>query len=99
MADTTKTVISRKAFRTLIMPKVGDKLPSGDNIIYVHQTGMWFSVIGTAVMDTKIELDDKMFQVTRINGNKYSCNFIGFKDNPVAPEAPETNNDEVIKVI
>lgn len=97
MADAT-TVISRKAFRTLIMPRVGDKLPSGDIITYVHLTGMWFSAEGTATVDTKIELDDRIFQVTRVKGNKYSCNFIGFKENPEAPVAPDTNED-VTKVI
>lgn len=93
-------IISRKMFRSFIMPKVGDKI-NDCLVTYVHQTQMWCTVLGTAVMDDKIEVDSKMFQVTRVNesAGKYNLQFVGYKENPAPTEAPVDNTDDVIKVI
>lgn len=93
-------IISRRVFREYIMPKVGDMI-NGNLVTYVHQTQMWCTVLGKGTMNDKIELDNKIFQITHVNesAGRYNLQFIGYKENPAPAEAPVENTDDVIKVI
>jgi len=95
-----KQIISRKGFRAFILPNVGDKI-NGDLVTYVHQTQMWCTLLGVGVMDSKVELDNKIFQVTHVNSSagRYNLQFIGYKENPAPVEAPVESDENVMKVI
>jgi hypothetical protein len=92
--------VSRKEFRKVILPKVGDII-NNCVVVYVHDTKMWFSALGKANIGDTIEMDNRLFKVSYIRptGDRWNANFIGFKNNPEIPDAPTEETDRAVKLI
>lgn len=98
-------IMSRRNFRKMIIPKIGDevKCESGSfgKITYVNDGKLRITAIGQAKMDEIIALDMRLFKVDRVEDKKWNATFIGFKNNPEVPitPAPDSGDEAAVKVL
>ena len=100
--------ISRKQYKETFLPKVGDKVAVGEDvngtIIYVHDTKLRLTADGKAIQDKTFEVNNMVWQVDIVDDkhNRWNASFVGIKskvDNTPLPVLPETNEEEVAKVL
>jgi hypothetical protein len=100
--------ISRKKFKAMLMPKVGDMLC--DNLFRVEYTNAGqFRFIASyrtvpPVAGHRIKIDDRLFEINRLNvvDKRFGAKFIGFDEPPIEaiPDAPEPEEDDsLVKLI
>ncbi len=98
-------MFSRKKMRQSILPSINDSIEGINGgkgvIMYVHDSQMRFTAIGTATIDERIEIDNRIFKVDRVTDGKFNASFIGIKENPpaVIPDAPVDENEGIAKIL
>lgn len=98
-------VFSRKKMRQSILPSINDSVEGVNGgkgiIMYVHDSQMRFTAVGTASLDEIIEIDNRIFKVDRVSDGKFNASFIGIKQNPPAeiPVAPVGESENVTKIL
>lgn len=95
-------MISRKALKEVIMPKVGDLL-EGDKVIYVHGGKFRYSAETTKDMPlfgAHIIDKGRVFEVNRLDipKKRYSAEFKGFEENKIE-DAPVEETEDLLKVL
>lgn len=93
---------SKKDFRIMILPKVGDMLGNKYKVIYVHDTKMRFTAKADELPTAgyHMVMDGRVFQVEYVNEAKkqFNATFIGF-EKVADQKAPEPETANIAKIV
>lgn len=101
-----KHTVSRKKFKQLLMPSVGDILCEGlFRVEYVNYGKFWFSSSYRTIVPeigAHIKIEDRMFKITNVNPTKrtFTSTFQGFEEKQPTPiEDAPIEEEETVKLI
>jgi hypothetical protein len=92
---------SRKSFRKMILPVVGEKIGQRWKVIYAHGTKLRFTATGPDIPQPSqhISIDGKVFMVDYVDEvrQRFNAQFVGFEKTGEPMESPR--DDNVAKII
>jgi hypothetical protein len=100
-----KTLVSRKKFRKIVMPNVGDVIAEQFRVEYINYGKLKFSMSYRTFPPKNgeiLKIGDKLFEIDYLDADKkrVGASFKGF-DEPAkpVPDAPEVDIEDTVKLI